>query len=451
MNKRNKRMWGGRFSGKLDPRIDALNRSLPFDVRLYREDIAGSVAWAAALRRAELLTEKERRAIARALQQVRAEFDAGKFKERASDEDIHTAVERRVIEIAGDAGRKLHTGRSRNDQVATDLLLWLKAACDGLDAAVVEVMRALVDVAVRAGGIAIPAYTHLQRAQPVLAAHHLLAYVEMLARDRARNAGAKERCDAMPLGCGAAVGTGFPIDRRALARDLGFRRVAANSLDAVGSRDAPLEFLAAGTILAVHLSRLGEELVLWSSAEFGFVKLSDRIATGSSLLPQKKNPDGAELARGKAGRVAGHFVALATTLKGLPLAYNKDLQEDKQAVFDCFDTLQGVLAALVATLGGITFDADRCARALEGGHMLAVEVADYLVAEGVPFREAHETVGGLVSEAEQRGIDVSEVARERYGIDLTVAKALSSKRALGGTAPARVKRALAGWKKKLNP
>ena len=445
-----KRMWGGRFQAKLDPRIDALNRSLPFDIRLYGEDIAGSVAWAAGLRRAGLLTEKERRAITRALKQVRSEFDAGTFKERASDEDIHTAVERRVIEIAGDAGKKLHTGRSRNDQVATDLLLWLKAACDDLDAAVAGLMSALLRAAEGTGGIAIPAYTHLQRAQPVLAAHHLLAYVEMLHRDRARLAGAKDRCDALPLGSGAAVGTGFSIDRKHLARDLGFKRVAANSMDAVGSRDAPLEFLAAGAILATHLSRLGEELVLWASAEFGFVRLSDRVATGSSLLPQKKNPDGAELARGKAGRVVGHFVALATTLKGLPLAYNKDLQEDKQAVFDCFDTLLGVTAALTATTDGIAFDPDRCARAVEGGHMLAVEVADYLVAEGIPFREAHETVGGMVSEAEKRGTDVSEVARERFGIELTVAKALAAKRAVGGTAPARVRRALAVWKKKLN-
>ena len=446
-----KRMWGGRFKGKLDPRIDALNRSLPFDVRLYREDITGSIAWAAAQRRAGMLTERERRVIVSALRQVQKEFETGKFREKPTDEDIHTAVERRVIEIAGDAGRKLHTGRSRNDQVATDLALWLKAACADLEEAVTGMQAALVKAATRAGDIAIPAYTHLQRAQPVLAAHHLLAYVEMLERDRARLAHARERNDSCPLGCGAAVGTGFDIDRKALAKELGFKRPAANSLDAVGSRDGVLEVLAAGSILATHLSRLGEEIVLWSTAEFRFVTLSDRIATGSSLLPQKRNPDGAELARGKAGRVTGSFVTLATALKGLPLAYNKDLQEDKEAVFDAVDTLLGVLAAMTATLGGLSFDATRCAAALEGGHMLALEVADHLVREGTPFRDAHGIVGGLVREAEERGIDVAEVAFQKYGFRPTVARALKSKRALGGTAPARVHRALAAWSKKLNP
>jgi len=443
------RLWGGRFQASLDDRIDALNRSLPFDIRLYREDIDGSIAWAAGLRRLGVLKAKEHAAILKALKAVRKEFDEGRFRERPTDEDIHTAVERRVTALAGDAGRKLHTGRSRNDQVATDLMLWLKRACAELDGIVVALMRTLVAAADRAGDIAIPAYTHLQRAQPVLFAHHLLAYVEMLARDRERLAGAARRADLLPLGCGAAVGSGFPVDRRALAKDLGFSRVAQNSLDAVGSRDGALEFLGMAAILATHLSRLGEEIVLWSSAEFGFVALSDAISTGSSLLPQKRNPDGAELARGKAGRVTGAFVTLATALKGLPLAYNKDLQEDKEAVFCAFDSVAGVSAALAATVEGLRIDPARCAAALCGGHMLAVEVADHLVREGMPFRTAHQKVGELVRKAEQRGVDVAEVAADELGFCPTVKSALSSKHAIGGTAPARVRRALAAWNKRL--
>ena len=453
---RQNRMWGGRFKGKLDPRVDSLNRSFHFDRRLYREDICGSVAWAGALRRAGVLTQRELSTIRGALKKVLQEFESGRFRARKSDEDIHTAVERRVMELAGSAGEKLHTGRSRNDQVATDLMMWLKRATDDVCGCIRDVVATLVFAAERAGQIAMPAYTHLQRAQPVLAAHHLLAYAEMLGRDRARFLDAKKRCDVMPLGCGAAVGSGVPVDRKALATDLGFARVAQNSLDAVGSRDAALEFLAACAVLAVHLSRLGEEIVVWASAEFSFVKLGDTISTGSSLLPQKRNPDGAELARGKAGRVAGDFVTLLTALKGLPLAYNKDMQEDKEAVFDAFDTVTGVCGALAATLDGIAFDADRCAAALCGGHVLATEIADYLVGRGVPFRRAHGIVGELVREAEGIGVDVSELdlaGREGFDADigkaLTVKAALAAKRATGGTAPARVRRQLATWTKRV--
>jgi argininosuccinate lyase len=454
------KMWGGRFTGKLDPRIDALNRSFDFDRRLWDEDVTASVAWARALRRAGVLDTQEAETIVAGLERVRKEFAQGRFRARKTDEDIHTAVERRLGEIAGSAGAKLHTGRSRNDQVATDLALWLKRACDGVIADLKAVVEALLDAAARAGDLAVPAYTHLQRAQPVLVAHHMLAFAEMLARDRERLRGARTRADTMPLGSGAAAGTGFPIDRRALAKDLGFKAVAGNSLDAVGSRDAALEFLAAVAILGVHLSRLGEEIVLWSSSEFGFVRLSDAVSTGSSLLPQKRNPDGAELARGKAGRLRGAFQTLAVALKGLPLAYNKDLQEDKQACFDAFDTLRTVCGALAATLGGLAFDADRCNAALAGGHILATELADYLVRKGVPFRRAHGIVGGLVRTAEKRGVDVAALpldvlreAAEEFGPDLagalTIAAALKAKRALGGTAPARVRRALAGWRRKI--
>jgi argininosuccinate lyase len=455
-----KRMWGGRFQGRLDERIDRLNRSFPFDRRLFAEDIAGSIAWARALRRAGVLDGKEAETVVSGLERIGGEFEQGRFRSRATDEDIHSAVERRLVALVGSAGEKLHTGRSRNDQVATDLNLWLKRACDEAGAGIRDVVAALLKAAQGAGTTALPAYTHRQRAQPVLAAHHLLAYVEMLARDRGRFRDAHARCDVLPLGSGAAVGTGFRIDRQALAKDLGFKRVAANSMDAVGSRDGALEFLGACAILGVHLSRLGEEIVSWSAVEFGFVRLDDSVATGSSLLPQKRNPDGAELARGKAGRLAGHFVTLATALKGLPLAYNKDLQEDKEACFDARDTVVEVCAALAATLDGLAFDEERCAAALSGGHLLATELADYLVRKGVPFRRAHGIVGQLVRRAERRGVDVAELeladlqkAAPEFGPDvrrgLTVDAALRSKRATGGTAPSRVRAALGAWKRKL--
>jgi argininosuccinate lyase len=454
------RMWGGRFKGRLDPRLDALNRSFPFDRRLFDEDITASVAWARALRHAGVLDGSELEAVVKGLERVRQEFAQDRFRSRATDEDIHTAVERRLVELVGSAGEKLHTGRSRNDQVATDLRLWLRKACDLLRASIRDLALPLLAAARRAEGIAIPAYTHLQRAQPVLVAHHLLAYVEMLARDRDRFADTRKRCDALPLGSGAAVGTGFPIDRKRLARELGFRFVTENSMDAVGSRDGAAEFLAACALTAVHLSRLGEEIVLWSSAEFGFARLSDTVATGSSLLPQKKNPDGAELARGKAGRVVGRLTGLLVTLKGLPLAYNKDLQEDKEAVFDAFDTVTGVALALAATVDGLAFDTKRCAQALEGGHLLAVELADYLVRKGMPFRRAHGVVGRLVAKAEKKGVDVSrldlaEMRAEATEFDsdvrrvLSVTAALRAKGAIGGTAPSRVKRSLASWTRRV--
>jgi len=454
------KLWGGRFKGKLDARIDALNRSYPFDCRLAQQDVAGSLAWARALRRAEILKAKDLKAIEKGLRVVAKEFAEGRFEEQPSDEDIHTAVERRLTELAGDVGRRLHTGRSRNDQVATDFLLWLKDAIDEAGEGIRAMQRALIEAAERAGDIVIPAYTHLQRAQPVLYAHHLLAYVEMLDRDFARFCGARERADVLPLGCGASNGTSVPVDRKELAADLGFAAVARNSMDAVGSRDAALEFLGAATIAMTHLSRLGEEVVLWASAEFGFVTLGDQVSTGSSLLPQKRNPDGAELARGKAGRVLGDFVTLVTALKGIPLAYNKDLQEDKEATFDAFDTLVGTCAAMTATVAGLGFNADRCAAALSRGHLLAVDIADYLVAKGVPFRTAHGVVGQLVRAAEENDCDVSqldlptmqsiapEIESDVHGF-LTVPASVKRRAAIGGTAPKRVRAELKRWAKKL--
>jgi len=455
-------MWGGRFEGKLDPRIESLNRSFDFDRRLFEEDIDGSVAWARALRRAGVYDGEELERVVAGLERVREEFRQGRFRARPGDEDVHTAVERRLTEICGGAGRKLHTGRSRNDQVATDLCLWLRKSSAAARRAIEELARALLALAERSMDVVMPAYTHQQRAQPVLAAHHLLAYVEMLSRDRDRFLDAEERADSMPLGSGACVGTGFPIDRRALAKDLGFARVSRNSLDAVGSRDGALEFLAAASILGVHLSRLGGEIVAWASSEFGFVRLSDRVSTGSSILPQKRNPDGAELARGKAGRLLGRFVALAMTLKGLPLAYNKDLQEDKEACFDAADALAEILPGLAATLEGIEFDRDRCAAALRGGHLLALEIADYLARKGVPFRRGHEIAGALVREAEARGVEVHELPLEtlraaapeigadiasRLGFDA----ALRARAAEGGTAPGRVRQALRAMRKRFRP
>jgi argininosuccinate lyase len=455
-------MWGGRFRGVLDPRIDALNRSFGFDRRLFEEEIDGSVAWARALRRAGVYDARELETVVAGLERVRGEFRQGRFREQPTDEDVHTAVERRLVELAGPAGEKIHAGRSRNDQVATDLHLWLKKACDAAVAAVRDLQRGLVALAEQSIDVVMPAYTHQQRAQPVLAAHHLLAYAEMLDRDAARLGEAKKRADSMPLGSGACVGTGFPIDRKSLAKELGFARVSGNSLDAVGSRDAALEYLAAVAILGVHLSRLGGEIVAWSSSEFGFVKLSDRVSTGSSILPQKRNPDGAELARGRAGKLLGRFVALATTLKGLPLAYNKDLQEDKEACFEASDGLLQACAGLAATVDGIAFDRERCAAALAGGHMLAIEIADHLARKGVPFRRAHAIAGGLVREAESRGVEVQELPLEtmraaapEIGPDLkkrlTVAAALASRSAEGGTASSRVRRALRAMKKRLGP
>ncbi|MHC4939681.1 MAG: argininosuccinate lyase [Planctomycetota bacterium] len=454
------KLWGGRFEDGLDRRIDDLNRSFPFDRRLWREDIEGSIAWAQALQRAGVISKKDLRAIRKGLREVAAEFESDKFRDKPSDEDIHTAVERRLIELAGDVGRRLHTGRSRNDQVATDLLLWIKAAVAEADSGIRAVQAALIEAAERTNEIVIPAYTHLQRAQPVLFAHHLLAYVEMLERDRARLADAGKRADVLPLGCGAATGTSFAIDRKALAADLGFRAIAQNSMDAVGSRDTALEFISVTAIAMTHLSRLGEEVVLWSSAEFGFVTLGDSVSTGSSLLPQKRNPDGAELARGKAARVVGRFVGVAGALKGTPLAYNKDLQEDKEAVFDAFDTLAGTCAAMAATIGGLAFQPERCAEALGRGHLLAVDLADYLVDKGVPFRTAHGIVGRVVKQAEKRGCDVADLdAEELHAIApeigpdvsewLDYEAALRRRAAAGGTAPRRVRAQLRRWKRRL--
>ena len=392
-------LWHGRFEGGPAEALQALNDSLPFDRRMFREDIAGSRAHVRMLSRVGLMSEVDSEAVLAALDAVEAEMADGSFAFAAGDEDIHTAVERRVTELAGDAGARLHTGRSRNDQVATDLRLWTLRELGDLARLVTTFQGTLAARADEAADAYLPGYTHLQRAQPVLLAHHLLAHGWALARDVDRLLDARDRADVSPLGAGALAGSSLPLDPDSVAADLGFAARFENSMDAVGDRDFVAESLFALALLGVHLSRIGEELVLWSSEEFGFVDLDDAFSTGSSMLPQKKNPDVAELARGKAGRLIGHLTGLLATLKGLPMAYNKDLQEDKEPLFDAFDTVRLTLAALDGMVSTLAFRTDRMAAAADTPYAAAIDLAEYLVAAGTPFRDAHAVVGALVRAA----------------------------------------------------
>jgi argininosuccinate lyase len=445
--------WAGRFTERADPTAERFTASLAFDRRLAWHDIEGSLAWARALCRAGLLTEGERDAIMAGLQAVRAELDDGTFPFRPELEDIHMNVERRLVEVAGPVGGKLHTGRSRNDQIALDERLYLRDVILELDAGLRRTQQALVDRAAETIDVPMPGYTHLQRAQPVVLAHHLLAYVFMLARDRDRLAACRARADVLPLGAGALAGTGFPIDREALARDLGFSAVSPNSLDAVSDRDYVLEFLAAAAITGMHLSRLAADLTLWATAEFGFVEIADAFATGSSIMPQKKNPDVAELIRGKSGRLYGDLVAVLTTMKGLPLAYNSDMQEDKEPFFDAVDTLEAILTVLPPMLGSLTFRTARMREAAGQDFATATDLADYLVRKGLPFRQAHEVVGRAVRHAidtgrtlEALGLDelrhFSPLIEADVHRALTVDASLRARAVTGGTAPEAVQRAL---------
>jgi argininosuccinate lyase len=391
-----KKMWGGRFKAATHPLVEAFTASLLFDSRLYRYDIEGSLAWAHALGQAKILRPEETEKIVQGLKAVMKAIETGKARFRPEDEDIHTAVERLLTEQIGPVGGKLHTGRSRNDQVATDLRLYLRHETRSVLAAIQRLIEALLALAKKHLDAAMPGYTHLQRAQPVLFSHHLLAYVEMLLRDRQRLEEGLQRIDVMPLGSGALAGTPFAVSRERLAEALGFSAVTQNSLDAVSDRDFVVEFLAASALLIMHLSRLSEELVLWSTAEFGFVELPDAFCTGSSLMPQKKNPDVLELIRAKTGRVFGHLMGLLTTLKGLPLAYNRDLQEDKEALFDTVDTVNASLSVLAELVKTLKINKEAMARAATQGFILATDLADYLVEKGLPFREAHEAVGRIV-------------------------------------------------------
>ena len=392
-------LWHGRFEGGPAEALQALNDSLPFDRRMFREDIAGSRAHVRMLSRVGLMSEVDSEAVLAALDAVEAEMADGSFAFAAGDEDIHTAVERRVTELAGDAGARLHTGRSRNDQVATDLRLWTLRELGDLARLITTFQGTLAARADEAADAYLPGYTHLQRAQPVLLAHHLLAHGWALARDVDRLLDARDRADVSPLGAGALAGSSLPLDPDSVAADLGFAARFENSMDAVGDRDFVAESLFALALLGVHLSRIGEELVLWSSEEFGFVDLDDAFSTGSSMLPQKKNPDVAELARGKAGRLIGHLTGLLATLKGLPMAYNKDLQEDKEPLFDAFDTVRLTLAALDGMVSTLAFRTDRMAAAADSPYAAAIDLAEYLVAAGTPFRDAHAVVGALVRAA----------------------------------------------------
>ena len=436
-------LWHGRFEGGPSEALQALNDSLPFDRRMFREDIAGSRAHVSMLARVGLLTADERDAVIAALAQVEQELVAGTFVFVASDEDIHTAVERRVTELAP-AGGKLHTGRSRNDQVATDLRLWTRAAIDEVVSLVERLQRTLLAQAEAAGDAHLPGYTHLQQAQPVALAHHLLAHGWALARDVERLHDARTRVDVSPLGAGALAGSSLPLDPAFTAAELGFAAVFENSLDAVSDRDFVAETLFALALLGVHLSRMGEELVLWASTEFGFVELDDAFSTGSSMMPQKKNPDIAELARGKAGRLIGHLTGLLSTLKGLPLTYNKDLQEDKEPLFDAVDTVRLTLLALDGMVASTTFRTDRMAEAASSPYAAATDLAEWLVATGMPFRAAHAVVGELVRKAlaGEGALDELVTAHPDLGAEaaalLVPGVSVTRRTTRGGGAPAAV-------------
>jgi len=449
---RSRNLIRGRFSRARLPEVEAFTASLPFDRRLYRHDIMGSIAHARMLARVGLIKVSEARAIERGLRRIEGDIDAGRFRFDIADEDIHLAIERRLIAMIGDAGRKLHTARSRNDQVALDLRLYLRDEIGEVEKRIAALRTALIRVARRNIDTVMPGYTHLQRAQPVSLAHHLLAYVEMLDRDRERMRQARERTDVMPLGAGALAATTLPIDRRMVARELGFRRIARNSMDAVSDRDFAVDFLAAAALVAVHLSRMSEELILWTSSEFGFAILPDEFSTGSSMMPQKKNPDLAELVRGKTGRVIGDLTALLTTLKGLPLAYNSDLQEDKERVFDALDTIKPALDVMAKLWLAVRFDRDAM-RGAAGGFALATDLAEYLVARGIPFRQAHEIVGNLVRDAVREGrsmeqLTLADLQRQSraFGKDamelLSAANSVARRTVEGGPAPTTVRRLL---------
>ena len=426
--------------------------SIHYDRRLYRQDIAGSMAHARMLARQGIITDEARDAILAGLEEVRTEIEDGSFPWREELEDIHMNIERRLHEKIGAAAGRLHTARSRNDQVATDMRLYVKDAIGEVLAEIHGLRRTLVARARANGSAVIPGYTHLQRAQPVYFAHHMLAYFEMLGRDAERFRQARQRADVMPLGSGALAGVPYPIDRESVAEELGFGSVSANSMDAVSDRDFLLDFHSAAAACAVHMSRMGEELVIWSSEEFGFARLSDEYTTGSSMMPQKRNPDFAELARGKTGRVIGNLVSLLTVLKGLPLTYNRDLQEDKEGFFDSLDTLLGTLRVMRGMYASLELDASRMRRVAEGSHVLATDIADYLVAKGMPFREAHGVSARLSSYASDGDRTLPDLELEEYRLfsglfapdvlDITVDSSIEARDVPGGTAPGRVKLAL---------
>jgi argininosuccinate lyase len=451
-------MWGGRFASGPDAIMTAINASIGFDQRLYAQDIAGSRAHAAMLAAQGIISDSDAAAIGEGLLTVLSEIEGGKFTFSTALEDIHLNVESRLTEIVGEAGKRLHTGRSRNDQVAVDFRLWVRDQCDAAIAGLTELMRAFLAQAEAGADWVMPGFTHLQTAQPVTWGHHMLAYVEMFARDRSRFEDARKRMNECPLGAAALAGTSFPIDRHATAKALGFDRPTANSLDSVSDRDFALEFLAASSICAMHLSRFAEELVIWSSAQFRFVRLSDKWTTGSSIMPQKKNPDAAELLRAKLGRILGATVALFTIMKGLALTYSKDMQEDKEQTFDAADTLMLGLAAMTGMVSDMTANRDVLRAAAASGFSTATDLADWLVRRlGLPFRDAHHVTGTLVAMAEKAGIDLPDLTLQQMqgvhaGITAEVFEVLGvdnsvrSRMSYGGTSPVRVAEQVARWK-----
>jgi argininosuccinate lyase len=449
--------WGGRFAGGPAGIMQRINASIGFDAKLWRQDILGSRAHAAMLAHTGIISGADAAAIDGGLREIETEIAAGRFDFTEALEDIHMNIEARLAERIGDAGRRLHTARSRNDQVATDFRLWVRDAIDGLDAQLADLMRALAGRAAEHAADPMPGFTHLQTAQPVTFGHHMLAYVEMFGRDRGRLRDCRARLNVCPLGAAALAGTSFPIDREMTAAALGFDGPAANSLDAVSDRDFALEFLAAASICAVHVSRFAEEMVIWYSAPFGFVRLSDAFTTGSSIMPQKRNPDAAELARAKSGRIFGALLALLTVMKGLPLAYAKDMQEDKEPVFDATEALALSLAATAGMVRDLQPDVGRMREAAGAAYSTATDLADWLVRVlNLPFRSAHHVTGRLVARAEARGVGLAELSlaemqAEEAGITedvfgvLSVEASVASRVSYGGTAPARVAAQAARW------
>jgi argininosuccinate lyase len=443
----------GRFQKDADLLVQHYTASIPFDQRLYQHDIAGSMAHAKMLAKQNIITDKDAELIGMGLVSIREEIETGKFQFKEELEDIHMNIEARLTEKIGDIAGKLHTARSRNDQVAVDMRLYCKEAIGETIKSLRGLQSALLDVAEANKSVVIPGYTHLQHAQPVLLAHHLLAYFEMLERDVQRFQDCLKRTDVMPLGSGALAGVPYPIDRAFVAKELGFSQVSQNSLDAVSDRDFAIEYEAAASLAMMHLSRLGEELVVWSSAEFGFIEIDDAYATGSSIMPQKKNADVAELGRGKTGRVYGHLMGMLTTMKGLPLSYNRDLQEDKEGLFDTVDTLLPTLAVFSGMLKTLKVKAERTSQAAGQGYILATDVADYLVKKGLPFRRAHEVVAKLVSHAVGKGKELHELDLSEYRqlsplfeadvLNISAASSVKARNVVGGTAPEQVETQLA--------
>jgi argininosuccinate lyase len=460
-NKTQNSLWGGRYAEGPGAIMREINASIGFDRKMWRQDIRGSLAHAAMLAHVGIISAEDEAAIRRGLEEIGKEIEAGNFAFSEALEDIHMNIEARLTERIGEAGKRLHTGRSRNDQVALDVRLWVRDAIDGLDAQIADVMRALVERAGEHAGTVMPGFTHLQPAQPTTLGHHLLAYVEMLARDRGRLADCRRRLNESPLGAAALCGTGFPIDRHMTAAALGFDGPTRNSLDSVASRDFAAEFLFACAMCATHLSRFAEEVVIWTNPYFGFVKLSDAFTTGSSIMPQKRNPDAAELVRGKTGRMVGNLVGMLTVLKGLALTYFKDMQEDKEPVFDAAENLALCLAATAGMVRDMRADVARLEAAAGAGFSTATDLADWLVRElKFAFRDAHHVTGRLVAMAEGKGVDLSGLTLAEmqaleprihdgvFGV-LTVAASVASRTSYGGTAPANVARMAAEWKDRL--